>query len=154
MAARRKSIVAAGQAAPGSRLAILLDWSEKLSLEPQNSATAGTYNRIGVLVMVCVFKDARGVRCETHVGLCEKPINDVPHTHAALQQVTAQFAERGKVLGATLGFVDLWSDGGQSHFKCAEAFAYLSHFVRFVRRCGGDASATVTWNFMQSSHGL
>jgi hypothetical protein len=151
--ARTKCIEAVAQGAPGSRLAILLDWSEKLSLEPQNSVTAGNYPKIGVLVMVCVYRGKEGVRCETHVGFCEKPTNDVPHTHAVLQQVVTAFDSRSKELRTNLSFVDLWSDGGQTHFKCAEGFVFLSHFVRFVRQLG-DSAATVTWNFMQSSHGI
>ena len=152
LAERAKCIAAVAQGAPGTRLAILCDWSEKLSLDPQNSTTAGTYAKIGVLVLVCVFRGDKGVRCETHIGFCEKPTNDVPHTHAVLKDVAVAFAKRSAALGAALAFVDIWSDGGQGHFKCAEGFVYLSHFVRFVRRLG-NKHATVTWNFMQSSHG-
>lgn len=132
---------------------MLLDWSEKLSLEPQNSVTSGNYGKIGVLVLVCVFRGEKGVTCETHIGLCEKPTNDVPHTHAVLKDVTEHYAHRSASLAASLSFVDLWSDGGQGHFKCAEGFVYLSHYLRFVRRLG-NATARVAWNFMQSSHGL
>ena len=152
MEARKKCIEAVSQSPPGTRLVCLLDWSEKLSLEPQNSQTAGSYPKIGVLVLVCVYRAAAGVRCETHVGFCEKPINDVPHTHVMLQKVMKAFAERSRALGTSLSFVDLWSDGGQNHFKSAEAFVYLSHLVRFVRRLG-NSTTNVTWSFMQSSHG-
>ena len=138
----------------GERLVILTDWSEKLSLEPNFSATGETYAKVGVLVNVCLFRDASGhVRCETHVGLCEKPTNDVPHTHAVLRKVLQHYTERVDALGAKLGAVDVWSDGGQAHFKLAEAFVYGAHFLRLARELTKNPSCQFTWHYMQAYHG-
>jgi hypothetical protein len=50
--------------------------------------------------------------------------------------------------------VDFVSDGGQSHFKCAEAFVYLCHLLRELRGLrGAHRGARIVWNFMQSYHG-
>jgi hypothetical protein len=148
--------VAAGR--PGERLEILVDWSEKLSLEPNNSATGASYAKIGVIVAVCVWKPADGaaLRTETWVGLCKKPTNDVPHTHAFLRSVVAGYAQRSaehKSLGP-LKHVNIWSDGGQSHFKCAEGFVFASHLLRELRGLrGASKQCSLQWNFMQSYHG-
>ena len=45
LTARRKCIEAVAQGGPGTRLAILLDWSEKLCLEPQNSSLRAIIGR-------------------------------------------------------------------------------------------------------------
>jgi hypothetical protein len=155
--ARAHSIenVAAGRA--GERLEILVDWSEKLSLEPNNSATGASYTKIGVIVAVCVWKSPSGsLRTETWAGLCERPVNDVPHTHEFLRQVLRAYARRSATSAelAPLKYVNIWSDGGQSHFKCAEGFVYASHLLRFLRGLQGASSkCTLQWNFMQSYHG-
>jgi hypothetical protein len=156
--ARSHSIESVSKGKPGERLQILVDWSEKLSLEPNNSATGASYTKIGVVVAVCVWKPAEGgtQRTETWVGLCERPTNDVPHTHAFLRQVIAAYAKRSSQDArlSPLKYVDLWSDGGQAHFKCAEAFVFGSHLLRELRSLpGADAACTLQWNFMQSYHG-
>lgn len=150
---RGRSVHAVSEAGIGERLEILLDWSEKLSLDPQNSVTGGQYEKVGVLVAVCVYREAAGVRTETVAGICEKPINDVPHTHAFLRKLLAMYARRSKDMGKTLRWVNVWSDGGQAHFKCAEAFAFGSHLLRELREVASCPIASLTWNFMQSYHG-
>lgn len=150
---RNRSIAAVGTAPVGERLDVLVDWSEKLSLEPNNSATGAQYMKIGLVVAVCVYRGAEGAKAETVAGICEKPINDVPHTHAFLKQVLKLFADRSREMGAVLGCVNIWSDGGQAHFKCAEAFVYNSHLLSFLRLVSGHRGARLIWNFMQSYHG-
>ena len=133
---------------------MLLDWSEKLDLEPNNSATAGTYCKIGVLVAVCVYKTVNAGVSEsiTAIGLCEKPTNDVPHTHAFLRKLLEDFASQSEAMGTKLQVVNVWSDGGPAHFKCGEAFCFCSHLLRELQdRCG--QGARFVWNFMQSYHG-
>jgi hypothetical protein len=157
--ARTHSIEKVSLGRAGERLEILLDWSEKLSLEPNNSATGASYTKIGVIVAVCVWKPRAGTRSrtETWVGLCEKPINDVPHTHAFLRRVVAAYAQRSadEPEGLSkLKYVNIWSDGGQAHFKCAEGFVFASHLLRELRGLAGSSSGcTLQWNFMQSYHG-
>jgi hypothetical protein len=156
--ARKESIDKVAKGRAGERLEILVDWSEKLSLEPNNSATGASYTKIGVIVAVCVWKGPAGMRTETWVGLCEKPTNDVPHTHAFLRRVVAAYAKRseedaeGKLV--PLKHTNIWSDGGQAHFKCAEAFVFASHLLRELRELpGSSAQCTLQWSFMQSYHG-
>lgn len=150
---RGRSVRAVNDAGIGERLEVLIDWSEKLSLDPQNSVTGGQYEKVGLLIAVCVYRGVEGVRSETVAGICEKPINDVPHTHAFLRKLLAQYAQRSESLGKKLKFVNVWSDGGQAHFKCAEAFAFCSHLQHELRNVTGEPSARLTWNFMQSYHG-
>lgn len=152
---RRRNVRAVSRSPPGERLEVLLDWSEKLGLDPNNSVTGGQYEKIGVIIAVCVFRTHEGgpAVTETVAGFCEAPKNDVPHTQAFLRKVLAMFAKRSRNLGATLKQVNVWSDGGQAHFKCAEAFAYTSHLLRELRDNTGDATTMLTWNFMQSYHG-
>jgi hypothetical protein len=59
---RNRIVAEAGRAASGSRLVILIDWSEKLELEPPNSSTGSSYPKIGVVVAVCVYKE-HGTLC-------------------------------------------------------------------------------------------
>jgi hypothetical protein len=54
---RNRIIEEVGRASSGSRLAILVDWSEKLELEPPNSSTGSSYPKVGVIVAVCVYKE-------------------------------------------------------------------------------------------------
>lgn len=150
---RGRSVRAVKEAEVGERLEILLDWSEKLSLEPHNSVTGGQYEKIGVVVAVCVYRTPTGTVTETVSGFCERPTNDVPHTHAFLRKLLCEYAERSKRLGKQLGAVNIWSDGGQAHFKCAEGFAFCSHLLRELREVADNPSAMFTWNFMQSYHG-
>jgi hypothetical protein len=151
LAARTKLVAAVGKAPPGSRLVVLLDWSEKLSLEPNNSTTGTTYPKIGVIVAVCIFRREDGTTAaETHIGLCEKPINDVPHTHVFLRQLIASYALLCSAPAmANLERVDFFSDGGQAHFKCAEAFVFMSHLLRELRGMTG-ISATARLRFANS----
>lgn len=149
---RARNIRAVSHGVPGERLEILVDWSEKLGLDPNNSVTGGQYGKIGLIVAVCVFKSGEKTTTETVAGLCEAPNNDVPHTQAFLRKVLALFAKRSRSMGSTLKHVGVWSDGGQAHFKCAEAFAFTSHLLRELRELTG-AATTLTWNFMQSYHG-
>lgn len=155
LATRNRSVTAVGTAPPGERLEILIDWSEKLSLEPNNSSTGAQYNKIGVVIAVCVYRGrgANGAQAETMVGLCEEPTNDVPHTHVFLKQIIEHFAKRSKEQGAQLKAVNIWSDGGQAHFKCAEGFVYTSHLLRYLRSVSENSAARLVWNFMQSYHG-
>jgi hypothetical protein len=84
-------------------------------------------------------------------GINELDKNDVPHTFAFLRKLIAHFAEpmEGE-RRSRLKVVNIWSDGGQGHFKCAEAFAFMAHLQREVfELCG----ARVQWNYMQSYHG-
>lgn len=150
---RGRSVRAVSEAGIGERLEILVDWSEKLSLDPQNSVTGGQYEKVGVVVAVCVYRGADGARTETVAGICEKPTNDVPHTHAFLRKLIAQYAQRSLELGKRLQCVNIWSDGGQAHFKCAEGFAFCSHLLRELREVACNPDARLTWNFMQSYHG-
>jgi hypothetical protein len=129
---------------------VLIDWSEKLSLEPNNSGTGTQYKVVGVLVAVCLRRVGDAVVAETCVGIYDEPNNDVPHTHALLREILDLYASEAKLVGATLRHVNFWSDGGQNHFKSGEALAYLTHLYRFLRQLGGEHMA---WNFMQSYHG-
>lgn len=154
LATRNRSVAAVATAEAGERLEVLIDWSEKLSLEPNNSSTGAQYDKIGVVIAVCVYRGAdKATQAETMVGICERPINDVPHTHVFLQQVIQHFATRSKRQGAKLQAVNIWSDGGQAHFKCAEGFVYASHLLRYLRSVSQNSTARLSWNFMQSYHG-
>lgn len=152
---RGRSIQAVSRALPGERLDILVDWSEKLGLDPNNSVTGGQYAKVGLIVAVCVYRAGAGEKAtaETVAGLCEAPTNDVPHTQTFLRKVLAIFAERSRCMGTSLKHVGVWSDGGQAHFKCAEGFAFSSHLLRELRVLTGNTNATLTWHFMQSYHG-
>lgn len=152
---RGRYVAAVAKAPRGQRLEILLDWSEKLGLEPNNSATGAQYAKIGLIVAVCVYKAEAGdhSRVETVGGICEAAINDVPHTHAFLRKVLARYSKKSAEMGTKLTSVNVWSDGGPAHFKCAEGFAFCSHLVRELRELVGDDSATLGWHFMQSYHG-
>lgn len=153
LATRNRSIKAVGSAPVGERLDILLDWSEKLVLEPNNSATGASYDKIGLLVAVCVFRGADGCEAETVAGFCETAVNDVPHTHAFLRKLLKIFSDRSHELGSKLREVNIWSDGGPAHFKCAEGFVFSSHLVSELRQLSEEPRARLTWNFMQSYHG-
>jgi hypothetical protein len=60
----RNRIVTEVERAPsGSKVAILLDWSEKLELEPPNSSTGSSYGKIGVIVAVCIYKENGTTAC-------------------------------------------------------------------------------------------
>jgi hypothetical protein len=63
---------------------VLIDWSEKLKLEPPSSQTGAKYPKIGLCVAVCIYRGADGLTCETFNGFFEKPINDVPHIYSCL----------------------------------------------------------------------
>lgn len=152
---RARNVAAVSAAPAGERLEILIDWSEKLSLEPNNSTTAGKYPKMGLCVAVCVYRgdDNEPAKCETLAGMFEAPTNDVPHTHAFLREILKHFVLRSRSMGRGLQEVNVWSDGGQAHFKCAEALVYLSHLVREFREATDNSSAQLTWNYMQSYHG-
>jgi hypothetical protein len=131
-------------------LQVLLDWSEKLSLEPMNSGTGQTYKRVGVLVAIVVRRVGGRTKAETCVGIFDEPINDVPHTHAFLRKLLTTFCQEAEAAGTTLRDVSIWSDGGQNHFKSGEAFVFASHLKRVFHDLGGKS---FQWNFMQSNHG-
>jgi hypothetical protein len=131
-------------------LQVLIDWSEKLSLEPNNSGTGTHYKVVGVLVAVCLRRVGDEVVSETCVGIYDEPNNDVPHTHALLREIIDLYASQAVAAGGILRVVNLWSDGGQNHFKSGEALAFLSHLRRFFEEKGGQH---LCWNFMQSYHG-
>lgn len=152
---RNRSIAAVGAAPAGERLDVLVDWSEKLALEPNDSSTGAQYNKIGLIIAVCVYRSDQvgSAQAETLVGVCEKPVNDVPHTQVFLKRVVKHFADRSLERGTKLTAVNIWSDGGPAHFKCAEAFVYNSHLARYLQIVSGNSAATLTWNFMQSYHG-
>lgn len=150
---RTRSIAEVGCAPPGERLEVLVDWSEKLVLEPNESGTGATYDKIGLVVAVCVYRSQQGVQSETVAGICESATNDVPHTHSFLRKVLKDFADRSKLQGTTLKHVNIWSDGGPAHFKCAEGFAFSSHLLAELRTVSDNPAAALVWNFMQSYHG-
>lgn len=150
---RTRTIAEVGKAPAGERLEVLVDWSEKLTLEPNESGTGTTYEKIGLVVGVCVYRSAEGVQSETIAGICESATNDVPHTHAFLRKLLKIFAERSKRQGTTLKRVNVWSDGGPAHFKCAEGFSFSSHLLSELRIVSGNPAALLFWNFMQSYHG-
>jgi hypothetical protein len=130
---------------------VLLDWSEKLSLEPNNSGTGTKYKLVGVLVAVCLQRVGDSIVAETCIGIFDEPNNDVPHTHAFLRRLMAFYAaEAAARSGAVLRHVAFWSDGGQNHFKSGEALAFLTHLRREFESRGGQH---MSWNFMQSYHG-
>jgi hypothetical protein len=83
-------------------------------------------------------------------GLNELDLNDVPHTFAFLRKVIQKFASKSVQLGTRLKKVSVWSDGGQAHFKCGEAFCFASHLQRELHELSGGS---LVWNFMQSYHG-
>lgn len=150
---RTRCIAEVGKAPPGERLEVLVDWSEKLMLEPNESATGATYEKIGLVVAVCVYRSKEGVESETMAGICESATNDVPHTHVFLRKVLKEFADRSQLQGTTLKHVNIWSDGGPAHFKCAEGFAFSSHLLSELRQVSTNPAAVLVWNFMQSYHG-
>jgi hypothetical protein len=135
---------------PFSKFILLVDWSEKMGLTPPQSATAGTYKKIGIMEVVALYRDGAGVVCSAHPVLLESKENDVPHTHAALRAVLAEFVT--KFGTGKLRHIVIFSDGGQAHFKCAQAFLYGVHLQDFARANFGT-QLHVTWNFFQSYHG-
>jgi hypothetical protein len=54
---RNRAIEEVGRAASGAKLVILIDWSEKLDLEPPNSSTGSSYPKIGLVVAVCIYRE-------------------------------------------------------------------------------------------------
>ena len=109
--ARNAAVEAVASAPAGERLVILTDWAEKLGLVPPSSSTGGTYEQLGLLMNVCIYKDARGVRVETHAVLADSEVNDVPHTHTGLQKIVAHYANRSKQQKVKLTSISIWSDG-------------------------------------------
>jgi hypothetical protein len=72
---------------PCSRLVTLVDWSATLSLEPDSSATAGSYPEVGLIISVNIFKEMNGrVRVETVSGVLEDNKSDVRRTHAFMRK--------------------------------------------------------------------
>jgi hypothetical protein len=133
---------------------ILIDWSEKLSLEPNNGATGAQYKAIGVLVAVCLRKVKGKIAAETVIGFFDDPNNDVPHTHAFLVKVLEHYVREARAAGTCLRVVNIWSDGGQNHFKSAEAFLFTTHLRRVLQNLVGvEVVVSMTWSFMQSYHG-
>jgi hypothetical protein len=71
-----------------SRLVTLVDWSAALSLEPDSSATAGSYPDVGIIISVNVFKEMNSrVRVETVTGVLENDKSDVRRTHAFMRKL-------------------------------------------------------------------
>jgi hypothetical protein len=129
----------------------LIDWSEKLSLEPDNSGTGQTYKRVGVLVAVVLRRVGDAIVTETCVAIFDEPNNDVPHTQAFLRDLITTFCNEAKDNGAVLTTINIWSDGGQNHFKSGEAFVFACHLRRLFHTLVNGGF--LTWNFMQSNHG-
>jgi hypothetical protein len=86
----------------------LLDWSEKMVLEPPNSETGAQYIKVGVCVAVCIYRGSNGVRAETVCGIFEAAISDVPHTFVFLRKIILLFAERSEKLSPLAVVRDLF----------------------------------------------
>jgi len=154
--ARNAAVDAVAMAAPGTRLVVLLDWSEKLQLIPNSSVTGGSYVPVGVLVANCVYKDAKNgrVRVETHTTIFDDAsANDVPHTHAGLRSIVEDFGRRSKQAGVKLRDISMWSDGGPKHFKLAENIFFGVHLQGFARAVCGVPELRLQWNYMCPYHG-
>ena len=138
---------------PHAKILILVDWSEKLSLTPPNSTTAATYAKIGLLQAVTVHKGADGrVHCISHPVLCESPDNDVPHTQAGIREVLINLVKYDPNLRGAVRRIEVWSDGGQAHFKLADGYRQGVHLQAWARSLLGPA-LTLRWSFCQSYHG-
>ena len=92
------------------------------------------------------------VRCISHPVLFESPDNDVPHTQAGLREVLKNLVKHEPDLRGKVRRVELWSDGGQAHFKCADGYRQGVHLQEWARRLLGP-SCVLRWNFFQSYHG-
>ena len=150
LAARNRAVSLVSAAPPGERVVLLGDWSEKLTLEPDCSATGQTYAKVGLLVILSIHKHTDGsVLCWTHAPLFEDIKNNVENTHLGLTDVVrALVAVRLNPL-----YVLLFSDGGPAHFKNGENCLYGPHLQQFMRLLFQSPALVFEWGFMQSSHG-
>ena len=73
--ARNAAVEAVASAPAGERLVILTDWAEKLGLVPPSSSTGGTYEQLGLLMNVCIYKVRHThthTHTHTHLQGCER----------------------------------------------------------------------------------
>ena len=49
---RNSAVECVANSQTGERLVFLVDWSEKLSLEPNSGQVAGTYVKVGLLIVI------------------------------------------------------------------------------------------------------
>ena len=76
--ARNRSIQNVKNAPPGTRAAILIDWSSTLQLAPNYDASCGAYEKCGIMIAIVVYKcPERGFVCWSYPVFCETEDADV-----------------------------------------------------------------------------
>ena len=149
---RRRAIANVSRHPPGNNLVILLDWADKLQLAPAHLESCARYFQIGVMVMVCVFREEDGVVAETHYALCEEEAGDVPYTQESLWRVIRQYIMRARSIDRVLARLRLFSDGGNHHYKLALSMLCCVHLQARLRAMT-TPSSVLLWLFLESNHG-
>ena len=169
--ARRKAIENVGRGPRGTRLVLLFDWADKLSLIPRNSTSCGRYPSVGVFVCLGMYRGLEETTTTTtYFVICESETGDVSQTQQALKNIMSVYTTKSRLMQTTLRRVDFFSDGGPKHHKNAESMLATIHLQEWLRECAiagpypassADKKALqllmarieLVWHLMQGNHG-